>query len=107
MEIINKSNGGKSSRDYLPYNKSILTRIMFEQIKRANFLVVNHFSKKTLSKFLKLPAGVGLGPAKGMFNTLMKFGFEKTRTVVNKKITAQEALKLLDKYFKGDLASVY
>ena len=34
LEIINKSNGSKSNRDYLPFNKSILTRIMFEQINK-------------------------------------------------------------------------
>jgi len=78
---------------------------MFEQIKRANFLVISHYSKKSLEKFLKIQAPAG--PAKGMFNTLLKFGFEKKGAVKNKKITNQEAQKLLDKYFKQDLTSVY
>lgn len=34
FEIINKSSGGKQNKDFLPYNKSILTRIMFDQIKK-------------------------------------------------------------------------
>jgi hypothetical protein len=33
----------------------------------------------------------GTGPAKGMFNTLLKFGYDKTGTVKNLKISNQEA----------------
>jgi hypothetical protein len=47
--------------------------------------VISHYSKKSLEKFLKL--AVAAGPAKGMFNTLLKFGFEKKGAVKNKKIT--------------------
>jgi DNA polymerase I-like protein with 3'-5' exonuclease and polymerase domains len=54
---------------------------------------------------LKIP--VAAGPAKGMFNTLLKFGFEKKGYVTNKKISNQEAQRLLDKYFKQDLTGVY
>ena len=91
LEIINKSTGNKSNRDYLPYNKSILTRIMFEQIKRQNILVISHFSKTALNKFLKTPPSSGHGPAKGMFNTLMKLGFDKSGAMRNVKIHCQEA----------------
>ena len=91
LEIISKSSGIKSNRDYLPYNKSILTRIMFEQIKRQNYLVISHYSKKALNRFLKTPLSPGLGPAKGMFNTLIKFGFDKNGMLRNTKIHHQEA----------------
>jgi hypothetical protein len=47
--------------------------------------VISHYSKKALEKFLKIPATAG--PAKGMFNTLLKFGFEKKGTVKTKKIS--------------------
>ena len=89
LEVINKSTGGRSNRDYLPFNKSILTRIMFEQLKSANFLVISHFSKKSIDRFLKnAPAS---GPAKGIFNNLLRFGFEKRGMLKNKKISNQEA----------------
>lgn len=42
-----------------------------------------------------------------MLNTLFKFGFDKTGTMKNIKINSQEAQRLLDKYFKQELASVY
>jgi hypothetical protein len=34
FEIINKSKSNKQNKEFLPYNKSILTRIMFDQIKK-------------------------------------------------------------------------
>ena len=80
---------------------------MFEQIKRQNFLVISHYSKKALNRFLKTPLSPGLGPAKGMFNTLIKFGFDKNGMLRNTKIHHQEAQRLLDKYCKLELTSVY
>jgi hypothetical protein len=56
---------------------------------------------------MKLPLSIGLGPARGMFNTLLKLGFNRNGVMKNKKITPQEALTLLEKHFKTDLLSIY
>jgi len=64
MEIIQKQNssvsaqqqkrsGAKKDSQFLPYNKSILTRILYPCLNKCNFLVINHFSKKTILKHLK------------------------------------------------------
>lgn len=61
MEIIqkqNSSNGGnkktnRKDQQFLPYNKSILTRILYPCLNKSNFLVINHFSKKTILRHLK------------------------------------------------------
>jgi len=73
-EIVFKlNNEGSNTKDFLPFNKSILTRIMYEQLRNNNFLVLTHLTKKTLTKYLKLP----LGTPKGMFSTLIRLGFTK------------------------------
>lgn len=56
---------------------------------------------------MKLPLNIGLGPARGMFNTLLKLGFNRNGIMKNSKITPQEALTLLEKHFKTDLISIY
>ena len=56
LEILNKSKKanslgpyiGKSKKgqnDFIPYRKSILTRVIAEQLQKNNFLVLSHFSK--------------------------------------------------------------
>ena len=42
-------------QDYLPFNKSILTRILYSQVKKRNILVVSHFTKSSIGHFLKVP----------------------------------------------------
>ena len=37
----------------MPYNKSILTRILYPCLNKNNFLVINHFSKKTILRHMK------------------------------------------------------
>ena len=63
IEIIQKQNqkkGGtaansaynskpKSKKDqFLPFNKSILTRILFPCLNKQNLLVISHYSKRTI-----------------------------------------------------------
>lgn len=84
IEIINKQNAQtacqpvnakkKSQSQFLPYNKSILTRVLHKQLRCNNLLVINHFSKLAIQKHLRLPAHQ-CGPAKGLFNTLIKLGY--------------------------------
>ena len=64
MEIIQKQNStmgqssnikkpAKGKEQFLPYNKSILTRILYPCLNKSNFLVINHYSKKTILRHLK------------------------------------------------------
>lgn len=59
----------------MPYNKSILTRILHPYLNKANIMVINHFSKKTILRHLK-QTGNQVGPAKGLFNPLFRLGFD-------------------------------
>lgn len=56
----------KSNNDFIPYNKSILTRVMAEQLQRNNILVLSHFSKASISMNFKHSQG----PAKNLFNQI-------------------------------------
>jgi hypothetical protein len=56
-----------STTQYLPYNKSILTRVLFEQLRECNILIISHFCKRTLSKFIEIPANQQTGASKGIF----------------------------------------
>ena len=62
----------------MPYNKSILTRVIYDQLKENNILAIGHFSKAALVKALKKPVTGYLGPAKGIFNMLSRFGFDQS-----------------------------
>jgi len=45
--------------------------------------VISHFGKKSINKFMKLPLSIGLGPARGLFNTLLKLGFSRNGIMKN------------------------
>ena len=53
-EILAKFNESSTRRpiDFLPYNKSILTRIVYEQVRKQNILLVNHFTKVSILGYL-------------------------------------------------------
>ena len=59
IEIIQKQNQqgqstrGKKKEQFLPYNKSILTRILYPCLNKTNYMVINHYSKKTVVRHLK------------------------------------------------------
>mmetsp|Transcript_31178 Transcript_31178/g.47718 ORF Transcript_31178/g.47718 Transcript_31178/m.47718 type:complete len:187 (-) Transcript_31178:2221-2781(-) len=74
LEVLNKfkkqelaTAGGKTSKvkktDFIPYNKSILTRVIAEQLQRNNVLVLSHYSKNSIGMHFKH----GSGPAKNLF----------------------------------------
>ena len=94
------------NNEFLPYNKSILTRIVYDQIKKNNVLVIVHLSKKALNKYLKQNMQTS-GPARGMFNSIIKLGLTKYSRMVKGKVSPQQALKTLEKYFKHELQSIY
>ena len=37
-----------ASKEFIPYNRSILTRIIFEQLRSQNITIINHFNKKAI-----------------------------------------------------------
>jgi len=56
---------------------------------------------------LNLPTALGNGPSRGIFNGLTKMGLASADLMVKSKITPQQALKTLEKYFKEDLTGIY
>ena len=51
--------------------------------------------------------GYQSGPAKGLFNTLFKLGFDTLNRLTKKKLSQQVALKTLQKTFKSDLSGIF
>lgn len=48
------------------------------------------------------------GPARGMFNSVIKLGLtSKPGQMPKSKITPQQALKTLEKFFKPELSGIY
>jgi len=98
----------QKKEQFLPYNKSILTRILYPCLNKSNFLVINHFSKKTVVRHLNQQvSGHQAGPAKGLFNTLFKLGFETLNRLTKKKLSSNAALKILQTSFKTDLKGIF
>ena len=74
-------------QQFLPYNKSIMTRILYPCLSKSNLLVINHFSKKTILRHLRQPVtGYQTGPAKGLFNSLFRLGFDVLNRLKKKKL---------------------
>ena len=91
----------------MPYNKSILTRILYPCLNKRNFLVINHYSKKTILRHLKQPvSGYQTGPAKGLFSSLFRLGFDTLQRLKKKKLQQQGALKVLQRTFKNELSGI-
>ena len=78
----------KTKINFLPYNKSILTRILYLQLQRKNVLAISHFSFEGKNN---------LGLSKGILNELPSFGFADR--VSSTKISSHQAAKLLEKHF--------
>lgn len=49
--------------EFIPYNKSILTRVIAEQLQKNNVLVLSHYSKNSINLHFKH----NQGPAKNLF----------------------------------------
>lgn len=81
-EVLSK----QSRKDYIPYNKSILTRILYESIKKRNTLTLAHFSKESTEAALADP--------KTLFSQLVKLGYSSLLT--RSKISHETALRLLE-----------
>ena len=85
-----------------------MTRILYPCLNKSNFLVVNHYSKKTILRPLKQPiTGYQAGPAKGLFSSLFKLGFDTLNRLKKRKLQQQAALKILQRTFKTDLKGIF
>lgn len=80
----------------MPYNKSILTRIIAPQLHKSNLLALCHFSKNALVQHINTN--------KSMFLFLDK-AFEKRLT--KKKVNTQQALKMLQNKFPTEVKEIY
>jgi hypothetical protein len=88
----------------LPYNKSILTRIIAPQLHQENILVVTHSSSKALSSHIT-NTGNSQGNASGIFNFIDKiFGEKRLKKI---KINSVEALKMLQSKFVKEVNEIY
>jgi hypothetical protein len=92
-QILTKT---KVKLNFLPYNKSILTRILYLQLQRKNVIAISHFSFEGKNN---------LGLSKGILNELPSFGFADR--VSSTKISSNQAAKLLEKHFKFELTGIY
>ena len=70
--------------------------------------MINHYSKKTILRHLKQPvSGYQTGPAKGLFTTLFKLGFDTLNRLQKKKLSQTAALKFLQRTFKAELVGIF
>ena len=70
--------------DFLPFNKSILTRVIAQQLQRNNILVLSHFSKTSINTNFKNSSG----PAKSLFNKIDTLFGDQEGVMVRKKLNA-------------------
>jgi hypothetical protein len=104
LEIMNKlKKQSKPTRapkkeNFVPYRKSIMTRVLAEQLQRNNFLVLSHFSKASLHNHFKH----GNGPAKGLFAQVDSLFSDKKEAILKKKLSDQQAIKYLQQKFKRE-----
>lgn len=89
LEIMNKlkrptkTQRAPKKENFIPYRKSIMTRVLAEQLQRNNFLVLSHFSKASLHSHFKF----GSGPAKGLFAQVDSLFSDKKDAIVKKKLS--------------------
>ena len=76
------SKKNKLQSDFIPYRKSILTRVIAEQLQRSNFLVLSHYSRASIGMHFKH----GSGPAKSLFSQIDTLFGDKPGTYTKKKL---------------------
>ena len=93
----------KATNDFIPYNKSILTRVIAEQLQKNNILVLSHFSKASINMSFKHSSG----PAKNIFYQIDTLFGDKPGVMVRKKLNDQQALKVLQSKFKRETQQIF
>lgn len=78
-------NKKKAQSDFIPYRKSILTRVIAEQLQRNNFLVLSHYSKYSIGMHFKH----GSGPAKNLFSQIDSLFGDRPGVITKKKLNDQ------------------
>ena len=86
-----KKTAASSKADFLPYNKSILTRVIAQQLQKHNLLCLSHFSKSSITTHFKNSSG----PAKSLFAHIENIFGEDAGIMTKKKLNTQQALKVL------------
>ena len=90
----------------MPYNRSIMTRILFKQLEKQNLLVISHFTKSCIQKQINHHMNQQKSSS-NIFGILEKIGMVKAGQLKKQKLTSGNALKILETYFKDDLAEIY
>lgn len=93
IEIMTKMKrmaGRNKKQEFIPFRKSIMTRVLAEQIQRNNIIVLSHYSKMSIHHHLKN----GSGPAKGLFTQIDTL-FGDNGHLVKKKLNDAQAIKIL------------
>ena len=110
IEILNKfkrQSGAaakkKASNDFIPYNKSILTRVIAQQLQKNNILVLSHYSKVSIDMHFKHSSG----PAKNIFSQIDHLFGDKPGVIQRKKLNSQQALKVPQQKFKRETIQIF
>lgn len=97
LEIIQKQSMSGNHKTYLPFNKSILTRVIYEQLKSNNITVISHINKRMIES-------ASQNPQKNFLGFLANW---RSGNVIKTKISPQDAVKTLEQYFPKEIKSVY
>ena len=85
-----------------------MTRILYPCLNKSNLLVINHYSKKTIVRHLRQPiTGYQVGPAKGLFTSLFRLGFDVLNRLKKRKLQQKGSLQILERTFKSDLTNIH
>ena len=72
----------KQNQEFIPYNKSILTRVIAQQLQKNNILVLSHFSKMSINACFKYSSG----PAKNLFSQIDTLFGDQPGIMTKKKL---------------------
>jgi hypothetical protein len=70
--------------EFLPYNKSILTRVIAQQLQKNNILCLSHFSKASITTNFKMSTG----PAKNLFLQIDNLFGDQPGILIKKKLNS-------------------
>ena len=97
QDILIKFNQTGAKREFMPYNKSILTRVLAPLLCKENILTIVHHSRQALLSHLR--------------NNVNLFGyFDKLwgdKRLKKRKVNSQEALKQLELKFGKEVKNIY
>lgn len=74
----------KKGTEYVPYNKSILTRVIAQQLQKNNILCLSHYSKQSILTHFKNSAG----PAKNLFAQIDNLFGDEPGILLKKKLNS-------------------